>query len=223
MSDRYEVTTLDGLGGPAIPGQARWHTIRRTLGIASFGINAWTATEDDQQIIGEHDEASGEGHEELYVVLSGHATFALDGKAVDAPQGTLVFVSDPAVKRGAVAAAGTTILVVGAKPGEVFTPSEWERSAEALRFWPTEEWDKAIEVLEGHLADTPKHGGTHYNLACAYARAGRLDVALDHLVKAVELQGSFAEYAANDDDLASLRDDPRFPRPSAAPDEPASG
>ena len=120
-------------------------------------------------------------------------------------------VADPAVKRAATGARGTTILVVGAKPGEVFTPSGWERSAEALRFWPTEEWDRAIEVLEGHLAETPEHAGTHYNLACAHARAGRPEVAIDHLVRAVELQASFAEYAATDDDLATLRDDPRFP------------
>ncbi len=139
-------------------------------------------------------------------MLTGHGTFTLDGEEVDAPAGTLVHVPDPTVKRAAVGEAGTTILVVGAKPGEAFTPSAWERSAEALRFWPTEEWDKAIEVLDGHLAETPDHAGTHYNLACAHARAGRPDVALGHLRKAIELQDSFAEYATKDDDLVSIRD-----------------
>ena len=206
MSERYGVTTLDELAAPAIPGQARWHTIRRTLGVSSFGVNAWTATEDGGQIIGEHEEASGQAHEELYLVLTGHATFTLDGEEVDAPAGTLVHAADPAVKRGAVGEAGTTILVVGAKPGEAFTPSTWERSAEALRFWPDEEWDKAIEVLEEHLAETPEHAGTHYNLACAHARAGRPDVALGYARKAIELQDSFAEYAAKDEDLVSIRD-----------------
>jgi quercetin dioxygenase-like cupin family protein len=212
MSERFRVvTSLDELPGPSIPGQAKWHTIRRTLGVSAFGINAWTATEDGQQIIGEHDEASGEAHEELYVVLSGHATFTLDGDEVDAPAGTFVHVPAPSVKRGAAGSAGTTVLVVGAKPGEAFTPSQWERSAEALGFWPTEEWDKAIEVLEGHLAETPDHAGTHYNLACAHARAGRPEVALDHLARAVELQASFAGFAQTDEDLASIRDDARFP------------
>ena len=210
MSTRYAISTLDDLATAPIPGQAQWHTIRTKLGISSFGINAWTANEDGQRIIGEHDETSN-GHEELYVVLSGTATFTVDGDEVEAPQGTFVHVADPAVKRAATGARGTTILVVGAKPGEVFTPSGWERSAEALRFWPTEEWDRAIEVLEGHLAETPEHAGTHYNLACAHARAGRPEVAIDHLVRAVELQASFAEYAATDDDLATIRDDPRFP------------
>lgn len=206
MSDRYKVTSLDALAGPAIPSQARWHTIRRTLGVSSFGINAWTATEDDQQIIGEHDEADGEKHEELYLVLTGHASFTLDGETVDAPRGTVVHVADPTVKRAATGKRDTTILVVGAKPGEAFTPSTWERSAEALRFWPDEQWDKAIEVLERHLAETPDHAGTHYNLACAHARAGRPDIALDHARKAIELQESFGEYAVKDDDLVSIRD-----------------
>jgi len=211
MSERYGVSTLDDLVAYEIPGQARWHMIRSKFGVQAFGINAWTATEDGQQVIGEHDEAAGEAHEELYVVLTGHATFTLDGEQKDAPQGTVVHVPDPAVKRGAVAAKGTTILAVGAKPGQAFSPSSWERSAEALRFWPTEEWDNAIEVLESHLADTPEHAGTLYNLACAHARAGRTDVALDHLRRAVELQDTFATFAQTDDDLASIRDDSRFP------------
>jgi quercetin dioxygenase-like cupin family protein len=211
VTERYAVTSLDRLVDYEIPGQARWHRIRSTLGVGAFGINAWTATADGQSIIGEHDESSGEGHEELYLVLSGHATFTLDGETVDGPTGTVVHVADPAVKRGAVGTAGTTILAVGAPRGKMFEPSPWERSADVLRHWPTEEWDRAIEILEGHLADTPDHAGTHYNLACAHARAGRPDVALDHLVRAIELQESFAEYARADDDLASLRDDPRFP------------
>jgi len=206
MSERYGVTTLEELATPPIPGQARWHTIRRTLGVSAFGVNAWTATEDGGQIIGEHEEASGEAHEELYIVVTGHATFTLDGEEVAAPAGTLVHVADPAVKRGAVGEEGTTIIVVGAKPGEAFTPSTWERASEALQFWPNEDWDGAIEVLERHLSETPEHAGTHYNLACAHARAGRPDVALGYARKAIELQESFAEYAAKDDDLVSIRD-----------------
>ena len=124
LSEKYVVTSIERLEGPAVPGQARWHTIRSTLGVAAFGINAWTATDDGQQIIGEHDETSL-GHEELYIVLSGDATFTLDGETVEAPMGAVVHVLDPAVKRGASGTRGTTVLVVGAKPGEAFTPSSW--------------------------------------------------------------------------------------------------
>ena len=124
MTERYSVTPLDGLVGYVIPGQARWHMIRSTLDVRAFGVNAWTATEDGQQLVGEHDETDL-GHEELYVVLGGHATFSLDGAEVDAPAGTVLRVSEPTVKRGAVGTAGTTVLVVGAKPGEAFVPSQW--------------------------------------------------------------------------------------------------
>ena len=208
MSEHYHVVSVEELGSEAVPGQARWHAIRSSLGVSSFGINAWTATEDGQSIIGKHDEAGEDatGHEELYLVLGGTATFELDGEKLEAPAGTIVHVPDPSVTRGATGARGTTILAIGAKPGAVFTPSLWERSAEALRFWPSEEWDSAIEVLEGHLAETPDHAGTHYNLACAHARAGHPEQALEHLRRSIALESRFAELARDDDDLAAIRD-----------------
>ena len=213
MSDRFSVVALDELVPFATEGQARWHTIRRTLDIRAFGMNAWSATEDGQQVIGEHDEVDGEQHEEVYVVVSGHATFTLDGDSFDAPAGTLVHVPDPTVKRGAVGTRGTTILAVGAKPGVVFAPSPWERTAEALAFWQTEEWDKAIDVLEAQLAESPDSGMTAYNLACALARAGRHDEALARIREATRMEDRFLELAQTDDDLASIRGDPAFPRP----------
>ena len=213
MSDRYAVVTLEDLVSFETEGQARWHTIRRSLDIQAFGMNAWTATEDAQQVIGEHGEVDGEQHEEVYVVVSGHATFTLDGERFDAPSGTIVHVPDPAVKRGAVGTRGTTILAVGAKPGVAFTPSPWERTAEALGFWQTEEWDKAIALLEEHLAETPESGVTVYNLACALARAGRTDEALARVQEAATMEDRFLQLAQTDDDLASIRDDRSFPRP----------
>jgi len=214
MTDKgYEVAHIDELEElPINKGEFVWRPVRRRFGITAFGTNAYTANA-GQRVIEEHSETGG--HQELYVVLRGRATFTLDGEEVAAPAGTLVHVFDPEVKRGAVGEEGTTILVVGAKPGEAFTPSTWERSAEALRFWPTEEWDKAIAVLESHLEATPENGGVHYNLACAKARAGRTAEALSDLRRAVELQPTFAEYAQADDDLASIRDDPGFPAPPA--------
>jgi tetratricopeptide (TPR) repeat protein len=212
VSERYRVVPLDEIVAYQTAGPS-WHTIRRTLGIQAFGMNAWTATEDGQQVIGEHDEADGEQHEEVYVVLSGHATFTLDGETFDAPPGTVVHVPEVTVKRGATGTRGTTVLAVGARPGVVFSPSPWERTAEALAFWPGEEWDKAIEVLEGHLAETPDNGGTLYNLACALARAGRSEEALARLDEAIALEDRFRAFAQTDEDLASIRDDPSFPRP----------
>ena len=69
-------------------------------------------------------------------------------------------------------------------------------------------WQEAVEVLRPHVVRlaTPDHAGTHYNLACAHARAGRPEVALEHARKAIELQEIFADYATKDDDLVSIRD-----------------
>jgi hypothetical protein len=45
VSDRYRVVSLEELGTDAVGGRARWHAIRASLGVASFGIDARTATE----------------------------------------------------------------------------------------------------------------------------------------------------------------------------------
>ena len=57
----------------------------------------------------------------------------------------------------------------------------------------------------------PEIAGVLYNLACAEARAGKAEDALGHLTQSFELEPRFAELAQSDDDLASIRDDPRFP------------
>ena len=97
MTERFQVTRLDEVDGYADEGRPRWHMIRTMLGIESFGINAWRATEAGQEIIGEHDELGdgAGGHEELYLVLGGRATFTVDGERVAAPAGSLVYVKDP--------------------------------------------------------------------------------------------------------------------------------
>jgi thioredoxin-like negative regulator of GroEL len=49
-----------------------------------------------------------------------------------------------------------------------------------------------------------------YNAACFEALAGNPDAALDHLTAAVALNRDVIEYASEDDDLASVRADPRY-------------
>ncbi len=214
MSERFTVMRLDEIEGYADEGRPRWHMIRAMLGIESFGINAWRATEAGQEIIGEHDELGqgAGGHEELYLILSGRATFTVDGEFVPAPAGSLVYVKDPAAKRSAVAdEAATTVLVIGGCPGAAFTISPWERSAEALRFWNTGDWDSAILILKAQLVEDPGNANVLYNLACAECRAGERREALRHLGRAVELEPRFAELASADSDLDMIRDDPLFP------------
>lgn len=214
MSDRYRVTAIDGADAVAMLDGSTWWRLRSTLGVEAFGVNAWTAHAAGEPVIGEHDEVDtgAAGHEELYLVVAGRATFTVDGGEVDAPAGTVVFVKDPGAKRGAVAReAGTTVLVVGGTPGRAYEVAPWERNAAALRFWESEDWEGAIaELRELHEAE-PESAGILYNLACAEARLGRADDALEHLAASVALFAGFADNAQTDDDLASLRDDPRFP------------
>jgi tetratricopeptide (TPR) repeat protein len=203
--------TVAGLDEIEPAGQnSTWIPIRRQLGVGAFGINAWTA-DPDGKIISEHEETSS-GHEELYLVVNGHAAFTVAGEEIDAPAGTVVFVRDPGTKRGAVSKEeGTTILAVGAKPGEAFTPSPWETNAEIFPLFEQGEFAEAKRRLEAAVAEYPDAAGLLYNLACAESRLGETDAALEHLAAAIERADSFAEYAQTDSDFDPIRDDPRFP------------
>jgi hypothetical protein len=127
---RFRATTLGDIDELlVVDGTLRWKPIRRTLGIHAFGVNAYVA-DAGQDVVEEHDELKPDtagGHEELYVVLTGHARFTIDGEELDAPAGTLVFLHDPHARRAATALAdGTTVLAVGGEPGRPYEVSEWE-------------------------------------------------------------------------------------------------
>jgi hypothetical protein len=189
-----------------------WLPLRRRLGITAFGVNAWRPQDDGRTVIGEHDETTT-GHEELYVVIRGHATFTVDGDEIDAPAGTLVFVSDPSLRRAAVANdPDTTILTAGGKPGEAYAPLPWEENAEIIPLFGRGEYAEAKTRLEEALERHPEAGGLLYNLACAESRLAETDAALAHLERAIEIWPGFREAAAGDPDFEAIRDDSRFPR-----------
>ena len=109
----YSVLHIDE--AERIPGHGfSWRPLRKVLGTTAFGINGYTAGPGDE-VIEDHDETSAgsAGHEELYVVVSGAATFTVDGDEIQAPAGTLLSVP-PGTRRGATATEpGTTVLVIG--------------------------------------------------------------------------------------------------------------
>ena len=120
-----------------------WLPLRHLLGVQAFGVNAYTAVAAGEDVIERHTE-EGLGHEELYVVISGHARFTLDGEQLDAPAGTLVFLPDPATERYAVAEEpGTTVLAVGGKPGEGYEVSAWEWRFRAVPHHEAGDWERA--------------------------------------------------------------------------------
>jgi hypothetical protein len=108
---------------------AKWTPVRNHFGITAFGVNAYTARNTGDRLIGEHDHAdpTDEQHQELYFVHTGHARFQVDGQDVDAPAGTFVSALDVKTIRSAVALSdNTVVLVIGAEPGAPYevTPAE---------------------------------------------------------------------------------------------------
>ncbi len=192
-------------------GRSPFRPVRHHFGITTFGVNAMTARSDGDRLINEHEEAEPGSSEELYVVLSGHATFELDGENQDAPVGTFVHV--PAgVKRTAFAReAGTTVLAIGAGPaGKPYEPNGWELFAPLFALFESGDYEEGAERAQALIADDPPYGAVYYNTACFEARAGRIDAALAHLRRAIELSPQLVEFARTDDDLAALRGQAAF-------------
>lgn len=199
----YEVASLTGIQALPGPGSLQWTPLRRHFGITAFGINAYTATEVGQDVVEEHDEARL-GHEELYVILTGRATFVLDGEEFEVPAGSAVFLRDPKVRRYARAEeAGTTVLALGGKPGQ-HEISAWEYFFAAYAF-VDEDPDRALAEIEAGLAEKPDHPPLLYHRACINAKAGRLDEARPDLERALKLDPELQKYVDEDEDLRALR------------------
>src|SRR5918911_3005836 len=197
MSD-YVVRKLDEIDEIS-DGRCPFRPVRHHFGIASFGVNAWTGKQAGDRIINEHDEAGED--EELYVVTSGRARFELDGDLVDAESGTYVFVP-PGVKRTAFAEEpGTTILAVGAKPGEAFVPFGWEIWSQVRPLYDSGDYEAAAERGKELLEAHPEYPMVAYNVACCEALAGRKQDAIAHLQGVLPESEYLRELAKTDTDL----------------------
>lgn len=200
-----EIETIPGVG------TLQWTPVRRHFDIAAFGINAYVASEPGQDVVERHTEAARE-HEEAYVVVTGRATFTLDGEDIDAPAGTIIFIREPTVERSAVAREpGTTVLAVGAKLGVAYTPGPWEPVYVARARGEAGEYAGAIAELKRGLEIHPEHRMLLYRLASWEALAGDEDDAIHHLARAVAQSEPLLRQAQSDEAFDSIRDDPRFP------------
>jgi quercetin dioxygenase-like cupin family protein len=192
-------------------GREPMRPVRHHFGITAFGVTAWTAKSKGDRIINEHDEDQ-DGAEELYVVTQGHARFEVGGESVDAPAGSLVHV-EPNVTRTAFAEQdGTTILVVGGTPGQPYHPVGWEIWAPLRPRYEAGENEAVRDELRPLVEANPQYPLLAYNLACLEALTGQKDEALVHLRQAAETSQNFdfREFARNDSDLDSIRDEPAF-------------
>jgi quercetin dioxygenase-like cupin family protein len=207
-SRSWRALRLDDIDPISVAG-VNWLPLRRELGVEAFGINAYVANA-GELVVEEHTE-QGLRHEEVYVVLTGAATFTLDGEEHAAPAGTLVHLANPHVHRSAQATVdGTTVLAIGAPIEGVYRPSAWEWAFGAQRFRAAADHEAAIALLTDGLGHHPENSSILYELACWQTMAGRLDEALDALHRAVKGDPRSAKWAQDDDDLAPLRELPEF-------------
>jgi mannose-6-phosphate isomerase-like protein (cupin superfamily) len=207
----YEIAHVDELDVmPVNGGEFVWRPVRRRFGISAFGSNAYSAEKAGRRVLEEHSEP--DGHEEMYVVLRGRATFTLDDEEVDAPSGTLVFVR-PGTRRGAIAAEDDTfILAVGAKPGVVFEPSAWEDVFAAYSYAEQGDIERGRALVQEAIGRHPDAWQGFYNAACIEARFGDPDTGIEHLKRSVELDPEATKKAAaGDTDFDSIRARPDYP------------
>jgi hypothetical protein len=189
--------------------RGRFIPLREPLGIHSFGINA-IKTDEDGLLINEHDEAGGQ--EEVYVVLDGNATFEVDGETFEAPAGTFVSVRPESTRK---ATGNATVLALGGTVGEVYRAMDWgdawQFHNESMAAYGEQRYADAVDAVRRGLEKQPDHPGLNYNYACFATLAGETgDETFERLRRGVEGFPPFREQARHDEDLAAVRDDPRF-------------
>lgn len=190
-----------------------YQPLRRQLGVRSFGINAYFASGAGDQLIEPHDEtgAGSGGHAELYLVLSGRASFVVAGSEIDAPAGTLVFVPAAETRRQARALEDDTVaLVIGAPADRALPISPFEFWFVAEGPYNEGDYQRAIEIVSEGLEHWPDHPTMLYQLSCYHALAGEEGKAIAYLERAITASADVRAWARGDRDLDSIRDDPRF-------------
>ena len=145
-------------------------------------------------------------------MLDGTATFEIDGETIDAPAGTFVFVRPESRRK---ATGDGTVLAVGATPGEAYEALDWcdawPLHRESLIAYGEQRYADALDAVRRALELMPDHAGFNFNYACFATLAGETgDETFDRLRRSVEGFPRFREQARSDDDLAAVRDDPRF-------------
>ena len=196
---------------PGAPDDGRQRfDVRRLLGITAFGVSAFSAPS-GAVLVNEHDETLlGEaGQEELYIVMTGAATFEVDGETVDAPTGALLQVQPTAKRKATATEDGTTILVVGGTAGKAYEVPP-EEAGEAFAAYSAGDYEEALAKQLVVVEKQPENSVAHFNAGCFAARAGKADDAIEHLRRAVAINERIKELIATDEDLDSIREDERF-------------
>ena len=102
-----------------------WHSVRHYFDIKAFGVNASTKNA-GESLTPAHDELKS-GQQELFIVLEGEAEFVLNKQKVKAPAGMMIAIEPEVIRSATSLKSPTTIIIVGAKAGEAYSPQAWEK------------------------------------------------------------------------------------------------
>lgn len=190
--------------------------VRDHFELDAFGANVYVAPRPGVELIEPHDHRSGGGgpQQELYVVLSGHAEFTIDGARVDAPAGTFVRVEAECARAATAREAGTAVLAIGAPKGAAYAPPSWPASAGMWRYRALREegrFDAAAEFLDHLLVRYPDNADLLFERARCRARLSQPELAASDLARALDRDARLAARAADEADFASLERDAFLP------------
>jgi hypothetical protein len=204
----YAIARLDEID--ELPdGSYRYRPVRHHFGITGFGVTAWVAARAGDPIINEYDEDSAPS-EELFVVVSGRATFDLDGEQVEATPGTLIY-TEPGTQRTAVAVEpATTVLALDGTPGKAYNATGWELWAPLRPLYDGHDYAELSARLRELIAANPEYPMLVYNLACSESLSGHASQAIEELRRAITASEKHREDARNDSDFDPIRSEPMF-------------
>lgn len=74
----------------------------------------------------------------------------------------------------------------------------------------TDRLDLAIESMESAIGIDPESAIAHYNVACYWALAGQVKLAVRHLGSAFDLNPEYRDFVDSESDFDSIRSDPEF-------------
>ncbi len=112
----------------------------------------------------------------------------------------------------AIAAALGCLWALGGEPADSAARELARANEEMQRLFKERSFEKASEACRKLIYMAPHEPGPHYNLACALARLGKTPEALAALEMAVLKGFDDPDHIRQDDDLTSLRTEPRFAR-----------
>jgi quercetin dioxygenase-like cupin family protein len=125
QGEGWKAAAIDEIPPVRADWPATWKSIRHHFGITAFGVNA--VTKDAGNVLIPEHEHRKTGEQELYIIQRGAVVATLDGEHVHVPAGGAVAVEGPVRRKFEATESPTTLIVVGAIPGQAYEVGEWER------------------------------------------------------------------------------------------------